>query len=95
LPIAIDLRVCYAVLAGKICRVHTGKVFGGTVTNQIPTASYRLKEEHIRALQQLGKQAGRRGASEALREILDGNADTLAALRAELGQTQQSERLSA
>jgi hypothetical protein len=63
------------------------------VANQMPTASYSLKDEHIRALQQLGKQAGRRGASEALREILDGNAETLAELRAELepAQTQQAD----
>jgi hypothetical protein len=65
------------------------------VANQMPTASYSLRDEHIRALQQLGKQAGRRGASEALREILDGNTETFAALRAELEREQQAAETAA
>jgi Fe2+ or Zn2+ uptake regulation protein len=41
------------------------------VAKRLVTQAYSLTEEQIEALRTLGEQDGRRGASEALREILD------------------------
>jgi hypothetical protein len=41
------------------------------MAKRLVTQAYSLTEEHIDALRLLGEQDGRRGASEALRAVLD------------------------
>jgi hypothetical protein len=53
------------------------------VPNQLPTQAFTLRPEQIAALQQLGKQDGRRSASQALREILDRDPEVRALIDAE------------
>jgi hypothetical protein len=60
------------------------------VAERLETHAYSIAKAHHAALSLLGEQDGRRGASEVLREIFEGNADTLAAFR-ELVAEQQKE----